>query len=203
MNTARARGLAGFTLIELMIVLAIIATLSSMGFVRYRRVVAAAEEVVAEKELRDIFDAITLFQQTHGRYPDSLDELGLGPLLDPWGNPYQYLNFSPSEPEDDAHGAPADAGGGAGAGGGKGKGASGSGGGSSGGGAGSSSGGGAAPVTQGEMRKDRFLVPINTWFDLYSMGPDGKSAAPLTAAASRDDVIVANDGDFIGLASLY
>lgn len=49
-------------------------------------------------------------------------------------------------------------------------------------------------------RKDRFLVPINTSFDLYSMGKDGQSALPLTAARSRDDVVVANDGGFIGLA---
>ena len=52
-------------------------------------------------------------------------------------------------------------------------------------------------------RKDRFLVPINTEFDLYSLGPDGKSVAPLTAAASRDDIIYANDGDYIGRASGY
>ncbi len=52
-------------------------------------------------------------------------------------------------------------------------------------------------------RKDRFLVPINSAFDLYSMGKDGKSVAPLTAAQSRDDVIVANDGGFIGLAKAY
>ena len=53
------------------------------------------------------------------------------------------------------------------------------------------------------MRKDRFLIPINTSFDLYSMGKDGKSAAPLTAQASQDDVIWANDGSFVGLASQY
>lgn len=52
-------------------------------------------------------------------------------------------------------------------------------------------------------RKDRFLVPINSMFDLYSMGKDGNSVAPLTAKASRDDVIMANDGGYYGLASNY
>lgn len=52
-------------------------------------------------------------------------------------------------------------------------------------------------------RKDRFLVPINSAFDLYSLGKDGNTAAPLTAAASHDDVIVANDGGFTGLATNY
>jgi general secretion pathway protein G len=55
----------------------------------------------------------------------------------------------------------------------------------------------------GQMRKDRFLVPINTDYDLYSMGKDGRSALPLTSRYSRDDLIRANDGAFIGLASDY
>ncbi len=54
---------------------------------------------------------------------------------------------------------------------------------------------------KGGYRKDRFLVPINTDYDLYSRGPDGSTAAPLTASVSRDDVIRANDGGYIGLAA--
>ena len=52
-------------------------------------------------------------------------------------------------------------------------------------------------------RKDRFLVPINSTFDLYSMGKDGATAIPLTAAASHDDIVRANDGGFIGLAENF
>jgi general secretion pathway protein G len=52
-------------------------------------------------------------------------------------------------------------------------------------------------------RKDRFLVPINSLFDLYSMGADGQTTPPLTAAISRDDIIYANDGGYIGRASGY
>jgi general secretion pathway protein G len=52
-------------------------------------------------------------------------------------------------------------------------------------------------------RKDRFLVPINSLFDLYSMGADGNTTPPLTAAQSRDDIIYANDGGYIGRASGY
>ena len=54
---------------------------------------------------------------------------------------------------------------------------------------------------KGGFRKDRFLVPINTDFDLYSMGADGASVGPLTSAVSRDDIVRANDGGFVGLAS--
>ena len=64
------------------------------------------------------------------------------------------------------------------------------------------------PPTKGKAppngaRRDRFLVPINTRFDLYSKGKDGQTTLALTAKASRDDVVVANDGGFIGLASKY
>ena len=56
---------------------------------------------------------------------------------------------------------------------------------------------------RGHARKDHSLVPINTDFDLYSMGPDGRSVAPLTARHSRDDIVRARDGAFIGLASEF
>ena len=55
----------------------------------------------------------------------------------------------------------------------------------------------------GKKRKDRNLVPINSDFDLYSMGKDGRSVSPLTAKHSRDDIIRANNGEFVGLAEDY
>lgn len=57
-----------------------------------------------------------------------------------------------------------------------------------------------APGVNGKIRKDHNLHPLNTEFDLYSLGADGDSKAPLTAKASRDDVIWARDGAFVGLA---
>jgi general secretion pathway protein G len=56
---------------------------------------------------------------------------------------------------------------------------------------------------KGQMRKDKNLVPINTQYDLYSVGADGQSKPPLTVPVSQDDVIMANDGNYIGLASNY
>ena len=52
----------------------------------------------------------------------------------------------------------------------------------------------------GGARKDKFLVPLNSLYDLYSVGKDGESVPPLTAKASWDDIIMANDGGFVGLA---
>jgi general secretion pathway protein G len=56
---------------------------------------------------------------------------------------------------------------------------------------------------KGKARKNKNLVPINSDFDLYSVGKDGASMPPLLAAKSRDDVIRANDGRYHGLASNY
>ena len=53
---------------------------------------------------------------------------------------------------------------------------------------------------QGQVRKDRNLNPINSDFDLYSMGPDGRTVPPLTAPRSHDDLVRARNGSFIGVA---
>ena len=55
----------------------------------------------------------------------------------------------------------------------------------------------------GGARKDKFMVPLNTDYDLYSVGPDGESAGPLSASKSKDDVIRALNGGYIGLASNF
>ena len=60
------------------------------------------------------------------------------------------------------------------------------------------------PVAEGRpgrARKDGRLNPINSDFDLYSVGEDGQTTTPLTAPASKDDVIRARDGAFVGLAA--
>ena len=55
----------------------------------------------------------------------------------------------------------------------------------------------------GPARKEYGTVPLNTDYDLFSMGKDGQYVSPLTAAFSRDDIIRANNGGYIGLASDY
>jgi len=60
-----------------------------------------------------------------------------------------------------------------------------------------------AGAPPGAARRDRFLVPINSTFDLYSLGEDGSSVPALTASASQDDIVRANDGGFIGLGSKF
>jgi len=62
---------------------------------------------------------------------------------------------------------------------------------------------GGLPSAKGQARKDQFMVPVNTDYDLYSMGADGRTQTPFTAALARDDIVRANDGGYVGLASDY
>ena len=55
----------------------------------------------------------------------------------------------------------------------------------------------------GKARKDKKLAPLNSDFDLYSVGRDGLSEASLANSASRDDILRARDGRFVGLAEEF
>ena len=55
----------------------------------------------------------------------------------------------------------------------------------------------------GDFRKDKNLNPLNTDYDLYSVGKEGATASALTAKSSRDDIVRANDGAFIGRGEDY
>ncbi len=56
---------------------------------------------------------------------------------------------------------------------------------------------------KGKLRKDHSLVPVNSDYDLYSMGKDGKSQPPFTAKASQDDIVRANNGGYLGYVQDY
>ncbi|HBF42531.1 MAG TPA: prepilin-type cleavage/methylation domain-containing protein [Desulfobacteraceae bacterium] len=144
----------GFTLLELLIVIGILGILAGIATPYYSTYVERARLTVVIMDIRSLQREITVYNIENYSLPNTLNDIGCGNKNDPWGNPFQYLNYSTV----------------------KGK---------------------------GKMRKDRFLVPINDDYDLYSMGKDGKSVPPLTAKASRDDIIRANNGEYIGIASRY
>lgn len=52
-------------------------------------------------------------------------------------------------------------------------------------------------------RRDRFLVPLNTTYDLFSKGRDGATSGNLNNANAQDDIVRCNDGAFVGLGSHY
>ena len=65
----------GFTLIELMIVLALIATLLTLALPRYFGSLDRSKEAALKQTLAATRDAIDKFFTDNGKYPDSLPEL--------------------------------------------------------------------------------------------------------------------------------
>jgi general secretion pathway protein G len=52
-------------------------------------------------------------------------------------------------------------------------------------------------------RWDKFERPLNTDFDLYSVGKNGETQPRIDSKQSRDDVIRAHNGAYVGLAEGY
>jgi general secretion pathway protein G len=55
----------------------------------------------------------------------------------------------------------------------------------------------------GIQRLDRFNVPLNADYDLYSMGKDAQTASPITDATSQDDVIRVGSAGYTGIAGEF
>jgi general secretion pathway protein G len=66
---------SGFTLIELMVVLSIIALLLTIALPRYLSSVERAREATLKQSLAIVREAIDKFYADHGRYPNELVEL--------------------------------------------------------------------------------------------------------------------------------
>ena len=231
-NRIRAGDTRGFTLIELMVAVSIVGLLASLAVPNYIEFLEKARVARAISELHALTKEIKVFVSGTGVYPDTLAQIGRSTMLDPWGSPYQYYRINCATNVEITHlarlklrkkrpprvlladhslrtsdgwhvsfavdhGEHQDllhlvAGGG------------GAGGGGAGGAGGGGAGGGGPPCGGvGGARKDRFLVPLNSDFDVYSMGRDRASTMPLSAALSHDDVIRASDGGFYGLAKNF
>jgi general secretion pathway protein G len=77
-QTTRARRLgnaAGFTLVELLVVLALISLLAGMAVVQYRNGVRHSEESVLRTDLFRMRDAIDQYYADKNKYPTSLETL--------------------------------------------------------------------------------------------------------------------------------
>lgn len=66
---------AGFTLIELIVVLAVVATLLTLALPRYFSSIDRSKEAVLKENLYLVRDAIGKYYADKGKYPESLDAM--------------------------------------------------------------------------------------------------------------------------------
>lgn len=154
-DAAAGRGIRGlgFTLLELMLGIAIVGILAVVAVAQYGNY---QERVLVTQAIHDIATMqlnIRQMANNNGTLPGSLAIAGHGDALDPWGRPYVYTDLT--------------------------------------------------GPGNGAARKDRRLNPLNSDFDLFSMGKDGVFKPQISHRDSLDDVIRASDGRFIDLAQKY
>ncbi len=144
----------GLTLIEAMLVLAILGVTLGIALPRYADYRERVNQSTAVQDIATMQAQIRLHRQSTGSYPATLDEVGSGGRLDPWGRPYVYLDLTSIQ-------------------------------------------------GKGKSRKDHKLNPLNSDFDLYSVGKDGLSRTQVSNKESLDDIVRALDGAYIGLAARF
>lgn len=71
----KARAIAGFTLIEVMVVMALIVLLASIGLTQYRNSITRSEEAVLREDLFRMRDALDQFYADKNKWPSDLAEL--------------------------------------------------------------------------------------------------------------------------------
>ena len=92
----------GFTLVELLVVVAILGILATGAVVYGPRFLESGNKGAAEKDVQALKTAVTQYYTDKRKYPDNLDVLvdtsgdkepyiegGEGALIDPWGNKYE------------------------------------------------------------------------------------------------------------------
>ena len=98
------RSQAGFTLVELLVVIALISILAAMAVVQHRNSVQRTQEATLKTNLFRMRDAIDQYYADKGKYPSSLDTLVSEQYIrripvDPFTNSADSWQTVPAEPD--------------------------------------------------------------------------------------------------------
>jgi general secretion pathway protein G len=140
----------GMSLLELTMAIGVVALVASVAVPSVDAYLNRGKAAHAIGDIGTISIQLYRWQSNTRKFPETLAEAGLTKFVDPWGNPYQYVNVATAKP--------------------------------------------------GAVRRDRNGTPLNSDFDLYSMGPDGRTETRLNEGKARDDIVRANNGQFVGVA---
>jgi general secretion pathway protein G len=140
----------GMSVLELTMAIGVVALVASVAVPSVDGYLNRGKAAHAIGDIGTISIQLYRWQSNTRKFPETLAEAGLNKFVDPWGNPYQYVNVASAKP--------------------------------------------------GAVRRDRNGTPLNSDFDLYSMGPDGRTETRLDDSKARDDVVRANNGQFVGFA---
>lgn len=86
-----------FTLVELLIAMAILAILASIGIPMYNNYQARIQINQAKTDIQKISTVIQSYFLKNSGYPETLNDVHMGHMKDPWGNPYAYLNIATAD----------------------------------------------------------------------------------------------------------
>jgi general secretion pathway protein G len=92
MHSGNRNTLLGFTLVELLVVLSIIALLLTLALPRYFTSLERAKEATLKHDLNTVRDSLDKYFADNGKYPSSIDD-----LVD-----HKYLNKYPLDPITDS-----------------------------------------------------------------------------------------------------
>jgi general secretion pathway protein G len=140
----------GMSLLEVTMAVGVVALVASVAVPSMDAYLNRGKAARAVGDIGTISIQLYRWQSNTRKFPSTLAEAGLSNFVDPWGNPYQYVNVASAKP--------------------------------------------------GDVRHDRNGTPLNSDFDLYSLGPDGRTDARLDQGKGRDDIVRANNGQFVGVA---
>ena len=140
----------GMSLLEVTLAVGVVALVASVAVPSMDAYLNRGKSAHAIGDIGTISIQLYRWQSNTRKFPNTLAEAGLSKFVDPWGNPYQYVNVASAKPD--------------------------------------------------AVRRDRSGTPLNSDFDLYSLGPDGRTEIRVGDGRARDDIVRANNGQFVGVA---